>query len=558
MFWNYPVPLAAYAIGAAIALVLMLPPLRRFLFDKWVTPALVATLFIIGMIILPSHNHLLGDGLTHINASDRIFSPTEPLDVFVHYMAGRIAGSMEVGYRAVSFLAGLFYLLGISLMFRLGRDKLERGIILLAFLATATVQFYFGYVESYALLNLFTLYYIYFAWRDLTEERIGYLPLLFFLLLLMSHFSGIVLLPSLLYLYSSTLKKKLLYLVLPLMILGALVAWQVKPEMILVPLSRSEFSAYTLFSGAHLADLIRVLLLVSPGFILALLSRRCDSPVRFVLLALAGALVFTILVDPKIGAFRDWDLLSLFAIPLAALVALRAPRHPLTVALLVLVIATRIVPWLLFNNSLQVEFAKNVINDDMHYSRLYDNGYRLRSWGVFLKEVGDFEGAAQALEKRLDCQPDDVHALTMLVPSLFKLGRYRAAHERALQGLRADPGNVNFLYKAIYTAFRSGELERAEQMLLNSPPRFRDSPLVARLYAGIRGAQGHHREAVDLARRFSAEDTDGHLPYILARSAVAVEEIQFARTLLDQALALDSNDRQIRSLADSLRALDKQ
>jgi tetratricopeptide (TPR) repeat protein len=205
---------------------------------------------------------------------------------------------------------------------------------------------------------------------------------------------------------------------------------------------------------------------------------------------------------------------------------------------------------------LQVEFAKEMVATDIHYSERYDNGYRLRSWGVFLKEVGDFAGAAEAFSKRLVSQPEDIKALTMLVPSLYQLERFREAHQRCLQGLRVDPGNINFLYKAIYTALRIGELDRALQLLANSPAEFRDSPPVARLYAGIIGAQGYHQRAVELARIYAVRDTDGYLPYLLARSSIAVGDHQLADSLINRALALDPDNQDYRHFRDSLRSLD--
>lgn len=555
MTWNYPVPIGLYLAAALLLVLLALRPLWRIV-DGKVIFMVIAALFIVGMILLPSENHLMGDGITHLNSSQRIFSPTEPLDVFLHYLVGQIFGSMLASYRVIAFVAGLFYILGLYLLAGLGNTVVEKGIIVSSFLAMATVQFYFGYVESYTLLNLFLLFYIYFAWRDYRVGQYSYLPLLFFLLAVVSHFSAVMLLPSLIYFYRRRFGKTLIYLVLLMVAAAVVVAWQVKIGIIMVPLMANSFSAYSLFSAAHLHDLLRELLLVSPAFFLAACGRRFDAPVRFALLALAGALAFTVLVDPKFGAFRDWDLLSLFALPLAFLIALRAPHSRLTVMILAVAVAVRVVPWLIFNHSLQVDFANKVVHNDIHYSQKYDNGYRLRSWGVFLKEVGDYTGAADAFSKRLEYQPDDIRALNMLIPTLFKLGEYQEALSRCVQGLRLEPHNTNFLYKAIYTAFRSGNLSEALRLWDSSPTGFKSSAEVARLYAGILAAQGYNEQAVHIARQYPAEDSDGYLPYMLARSFAAVGDSSGARSLIQSALRIDSTNSTYRAFADSLASLD--
>jgi tetratricopeptide (TPR) repeat protein len=145
----------------------------------------------------------------------------------------------------------------------------------------------------------------------------------------------------------------------------------------------------------------------------------------------------------------------------------------------------------------------------------------------------------------------------MLIPTLFKLGRYQEALARCLQGLRIEPDNTNFLYKAIYTAFRSGDLNEALRLWDASPTAFKSSTEVARLYAGILAARGYNEQAVDIARRYPARDTDGYLPYMLARSFAAFGDSSGARTLMQHALAIDSSNSTYMAYADSLAGLDR-
>ncbi|MFH2054873.1 MAG: hypothetical protein ABIJ61_02835 [bacterium] len=544
------------ACGLLLLALLLSPRLRNILPASplfWLT---LGSVVVAGMILLPSKNHLLGDGLSHLGNVGRWFSPTEPLDIFLHQLVGQLTGSLLLSYHLIAGLAGLFYLFGLYLMSRLGDSPLERWVIIFSFLATATIQFYFGYVESYTLLNLFTLYFLYFAWRDLTRDRISKLPLLFFVLAVISHFAGMALLPGVLYLYRRNLGRGGLYL-LGLLILAAVVAaYLVDITIITVPLFKTDFSAYTLFSKKHLLDLAQLLLLITPACWLALFARRFDRPVKFALVALGGALLFTLLVDPKIGAFRDWDLLSIYALPVCLLIALRAPRHLLTVAALVLIVALRIAPWLVFNSQPQLEYMKQVVADDLHYTEQYDNGQRLSSWGFLLSEMGDYQAAEAVFLERLRYKPNDLHVLNMLVRVEFKLGEFAAAHKHCLQALVFRPNDQDFRYRAMYTAFRAGNLDKVIELGANSPPGFWQGEHVQRLYAGVLSMQGKDREAIAEAKKVEIEDIDGYLPWILSHAAATIGDSLYARKMAIEAVELDSLNQEYQLWLDSLTALD--
>ncbi|MCK4598087.1 hypothetical protein KAU04_08590, partial [bacterium] len=81
---------------------------------------------------------------------------------------------------------------------------------------------------------------------------------------------------------------------------------------------------YTLFSPAHLVDMVNEHLLISPvGLILCLLlfigyRREINFKrplIRFFIIASGFCLLSTFVLNPKIGPSRDWDLLSLPSIP---------------------------------------------------------------------------------------------------------------------------------------------------------------------------------------------------------------------------------------------------
>jgi thioredoxin-like negative regulator of GroEL len=482
----------------------------------------------------------------------RTFMYTEPLDILVHRLIYLFVGSSIWSYQIVGFVTGLFYLNGIRLLVRFGTTPFEKAIIALAFLCTATIQFYFGYVESYGLINLFILYYLYFAWKCVKEERVTAAPAVFFVLATMSHLSGAALFPSLVFLYKDRFRW-VTKCVLPLAILaGVVVLFFGRYWNHLVTLLPNDYSTYSLFSGAHLRDLLCLLLLVSPSFYLALIGKRWEKTTTFTVIALAGTLLYTIMIDPVLGAIRDWDMLSVFALPLAGVIALRAPRRPVIVVILAVTIVTRIIPWLVFNAELRTDFVKQMLADDIHYSEHFGKGERLDSWGVLLYKIGDFKGAKEAWKKRLTFSPDQSNTMSLLAPLLFRMGEFPEAYQTYLRMLSLQPDNSEYRYLASYLLFRMGDYDNARAMLTQASPEFRENPNTARLLAGILAATGHHQEAVEIIERNPLQDMNDYLPYVLAKSCLAAGRNDLAQQLIGRAIELNYFNKDYRELADRI------
>ncbi len=533
----------------------LIPGLWRRITGSWYCWLIVGGLIWAGSLLLPSQNHLMGDGLTHLGNTERIFSATEPLDIFLHHVVFLLVGSTELSYRIIAALCCLAFLFGVYKLGSRFDAGLERSIVALTFLASATVQFYFGYVESYTLLHVFILYFIYFAWRDIESGALTAIPLLFFLLALISHFSAITLLPAVVYLYRRRLGANVWLLAVVVGIAGLVVAISTDISKVVVPFLPTEYSAYSLFSGEHLLDLLNVLLLSAPAFFLAFWPGRFDRRQIFVTVALAGALGFTLMVDPKIGAFRDWDLLSIFAIPLAALIALRAPRRNWAAAVLVAIVCLRVFPWILFNSESQVDYVKARVDSDLHYSERYDNGFRLASWGLLLERLGDREGAEAAFLKRLAIDPGDHNTISMLAPVQFALKKYDAAYQNYLILRTSRPRDEEIHYRATYTAFASGRNAEAMSLLSEVPPERRNDSRYVSIYAGLASRHGNHQLAVSLVTKSPFTVSEATLPYQIALSALEVGDTSLARELVSGALQADSTDARVLSLDQHLRRL---
>ncbi len=552
MFCNYPVSLWFYLAAVPILFLVIFPRYLESIISSryfWISCVIA---FTAGMFLLPSENHLMGDGLQRLSEPEKVFMFTEALDVLAHRLIYLIVGSAIWSYRIVGIIAGLFYINGVRLLMQFGANVPERAIIAISFLCTATIQFYFGYVECYGLLNTFTLYYIYFAWKSIREDRLTVWPAVFFVLATASHLSGASLFPSLIYLYRNA--NRWVSRIMPALAILAGGAAFIYGEFwrSFVPVLPNDTSAYSLLSSDHLRDLLCVLILVSPAFLLSLFSKRFDKPVTFSLIALAGTLLFTMCFDPVLGAVRDWDVLSVFALPMAAVIALRAPRSSRTVGILAIIIVIRIVPWLYFNSELQTEYIKTHLENDMHYNAAFADGERLDSWGFLLYKIGDLAGAEKAWSKRLEYQPGRLKTLSMLAPLQFRMGKYPDAFRSYRQMMEADPENPKPRYHAIYTLFRMNRLDEALRWIAESPPEFVNNRGLQHLLAGILGAAGKHEEAVTLHLQNPAVDSEGYLPFMLARSALTVGNVDLAKQLIETAIELDSTNFEYRKLANEI------
>jgi tetratricopeptide (TPR) repeat protein len=553
LFCNYPVALPFYLIGTALLFLAVFPRYLEAVIKYKLVWLAGAVLFISGMLLLPSQNHLLGDGMQRLADAGQKIMYTEPLDILVHRLIYLLVGSSIWSYRIVGFVTGLLYLNGIRLLVRFGTTPIEKAIIALAFLCTATIQFYFGYVESYGLINLFILYYLYSAWKCVKEERVTAAPVVFFVLATLSHLSGAALFPSLVFLYKDRFRWVTRF-ALPLAILAAGVVFYIgRYWRALVTLMPNDYSTYSLFSGAHLLDLLCVLLLVSPSFYLALISKRWEKTTTFTMIALAGTLLFTIVIDPVLGAVRDWDFLSVFALPLAGMIALRAPRRGIIVVILAATIVTRTIPWLVFNSELQTEFVKQILADDIHYSEHFAKGERLLSWGYLLRECGDFKGAEEAWKKRFTFTPEKPKTLSLIGQLQYRMARYPEACRSYLRLVEMEPDNLEYRYRAGYLLFQLGDYNYARKVLTDGTSEFRENPSTVRLLAGILAATGHHQEAIEIIEKNPFQDMDDYLPYVLAKSCLAVGRNDLARQLIDRAIELNYFNKSYRELADRIR-----
>jgi tetratricopeptide (TPR) repeat protein len=277
----------------------------------------------------------------------------EPLTRLIHQSIARIfALDQKLVFQIVSSLCG-----GIFLVFFPYAVLTLRGsaawklFFLVAGLSAGANQLFFGHVEDYTLVYLLLLVCMILAWKVFDGQRSLPLLVVLFLVGTRLHMGVVLLIPALLYLffYSRSEKhpglKKWIQPRAVLIAVGISLAagtlayfFLFKADRMLVG-SRAERGekvflplfdtlpaqhGYTLLSLKHFSDIFQELLLtVSPGAVILLalgivFYRRVRwSEPRTIFFGLAAFyfMLFNLTVNPLLTPERDWDLLSLAAVP---------------------------------------------------------------------------------------------------------------------------------------------------------------------------------------------------------------------------------------------------
>ncbi len=334
------------------ALVAALPDA---LWGKGVLTWIVRTLFILlalaGFMALQSARHLLGDGYLYLRELEA--GMTERVDRapltfalirLLHDAGAALWRTAENTYRVYSYASGLLYLvLAFATAGALGRNGREKSVVFAFLLTGGYVQLFFGYVENYAFYMPASLLYLLAGLRSLEGRAPLYVPALVLGLLVPFHFLFVLFAPSLLILgycgyrrretsmprWKNVADKLAAICSAPLATLlvfwiagfdfGAFLERTGGKHHILPLFADPGFHVpYSIASVSHLLDFVNLQILSAPAAAMAVFlfgGKDCRHH-SFLLSAAAVPLFFTFIANPEIGAFRDWDILALPALPL--------------------------------------------------------------------------------------------------------------------------------------------------------------------------------------------------------------------------------------------------
>jgi Flp pilus assembly protein TadD len=323
--------------------------------------------------------YLLGDGYFRIqDLTDGKLHLQEWLDGFIHLELCRMMTKLipswtaELTYSIMSILCGgVFVFISLKLSSFLGKNGFQKVLIFVFLISLGSIQLFFGYVESYTILQVVLLTYIWFSARYLSGQISIYPVLLTFVISIGLHISSLIFLPSFIYLLwesqdrkgpdklssspkgittlkasftkrKSRLRKKsprnksllsvpiLITLVISLIVI---LFWIYKVAtglektgkgIFILPLRATETFPFSMFCLAHVSEFVNQLLLLSPlgiSLILFFLFLKLrywhaskgftglDKLTSFLILASLFAFIYLFIFNFTLGS-ADWDLRS--------------------------------------------------------------------------------------------------------------------------------------------------------------------------------------------------------------------------------------------------------
>lgn len=471
------------------------------------TASLLAVISMFFFWLLRTRTYFLGDGYTLISElrGERYAKiGFEPLEIFVHLYLYKFLKlfstlSPELIYAGLSILAGGVFIFVLVFLTRiLSENRLDRLFVFSIFLFSGATELFLGYAENYTLVYVSILAYLYFSLRHLQGKVKIYLPAFFCLLSIGFHFSSAYLLPSLFFLFALkrkkgefafSMKKALPYffILIFLFALSVFYIWSMNPALsdIFVPVFHGRVYApdYTLFSFPHILDVINQHLLLSPVGIVLLLSLvmvfkeriRFKNPIIvFLILVSMTQISYHFVVDPKLGAGRDWDLLSNVALGYTLLgaclfISMAKSREYASIALIFTAFLCT-TPWFLINadNNSGIGRYRNLLDVDLkksltgrwtlvnYYNAQNEIGIAkqfsteifklfpedsLRREAELYRGQGNLVKALELVEQALKLNPDYLEARQVLGVIYLDQGKLDKALEEFEQVVRVSPYN---------------------------------------------------------------------------------------------------------------------
>jgi hypothetical protein len=495
---SFPIWIRLAVLALIFALVM---PKINLAFGKTISnllksiPATHLTLIYIGFclilvaifVVFRSNDHFLGDGYTILAnvKGGQYFQPTEPLDYFTHQLFFKLLGGSEKAvyqsYSFTSYACGVVLLLGLFLFIK---NKAHLLLSLGIVSCFAIMQFFFGYVESYIISYVLMFLYSLSAIRDLNREGLSVTSVVLLVLAIAFHISSAVLLPSAVFLATRKYSPKQRYIILSVALLAIILAGgtylilssKLAIGDITVPLWKTADNPYSLFSIRHLTDLANLMLLSFPILVVILLigdlRKKLLQP--FYISLVAPCLLFTVLIDPKLGALRDWDLLSIAAAPLLAFTIaamfekkFESPRAYSIFVILGLFGILHTGGWIAQNASVDKSYPiiKNEVSRDPHYSRSYKHGWGNKSWATLAARYKqDAPEVTRAALERYYGDPNDTLNTCKLVDALLVVGDTAQSVQIAKNNWPPYQDNSAAISSLAMTMTKANKFDEAEQM----------------------------------------------------------------------------------------------
>jgi tetratricopeptide (TPR) repeat protein len=296
-----------------------------------------------------NQTHFMGDGYQILQNLQDHASTHMPWNVCVEWIQEGVYSVVggQTGAQALRSLQMISYASGVGVIVvlcwtgrMLGLGLFAAWLLVLGVLTSGVGLMFFGYVETYPpfILAVTIACSIGLLAAEEKISRWWLIPALAISIAL--HLFAAAFLPAALYLVlrptalwrrfirrPAAARHGLLVLLLlaGAVAMGVAAAGSYQMRFMLVPILADRFTVegYTLFSPAHLADVLNLMFLLLPSLlpmlIVVLHHRKAIghiTAIRFLGILTLGGLAFVFVIDPKLGMPRDWDLFSFVCLPL--------------------------------------------------------------------------------------------------------------------------------------------------------------------------------------------------------------------------------------------------
>ena len=260
----------------------------------------------------------------------------------MHSLGMTLPETPMFAFTALSLLGVLVFVLVLYLQ----RNPIDRTMYLLLLCGTGAVLLFFSYAELYLPMFLAVVAFLFAAQRAMRGELSKWVAILLFIIAVAAHYSSISLLPALIFTLFAEHplvvrlvgngRRLLMFWAASIgiiFVLYVVLGFAQSESRIVMPMfdvsTPAGTQTYTLFSSAHLVDLVNLVFLLAaiPAlFLTAMLLRRgsrpCTVEFRLLSLAILYYAAFIFFANTSLGLARDWDIAAV----LGAMMVLLLPH----------------------------------------------------------------------------------------------------------------------------------------------------------------------------------------------------------------------------------------
>jgi tetratricopeptide (TPR) repeat protein len=480
-----------------------------------IPPFILTSIVLLVLLIFPTATLLRGDGQMLVNSLGKgqiLYGHNPFYNSLILFLINQMGFMPVIAFRILALIAAAIYLWALWHFIGRFQNPFSRGFALIAGIMTGSLPIFAGMVELYALPQALMMASMVLSIRDLEKERFPWKGLIAGMIALGFHIEAMAILPALsLGLQPKIGKKNARLAFLVLCALGLAGAVLFARRNLLAPLGPLPEDHYTLWSFRHSWDMVNLVIWAAPVLLATAIPlgrarlnfKNGDTVNTYLLAASFSASAFVFLFSPELGAARDADLLTLFAVPVTLWVLwnfyrskIEIPSGFLGAAVFVGLLTVGAQMGLQHDEDRSV--ARHIRQLEQHPER---SGYGWEVLGVYYRQKGDKEQEEWTLKEAVkhsrngryfmrlaqieigrgnyakaelyadtavQILPDDFHALGLLGYTCFFQNKLAEASPVLSKAINLGSDDINHWSMIAFILFQNGDLSNARDLLLTA------------------------------------------------------------------------------------------